>query len=139
MQTKFYWISFLVLGFGQRSDFPSECALSAGTGWKRECRTKTAELRRKRAREGTTRRCPRSTLLVLSPDRFLIPSLLLPRLHPSSHTSLISFPSLLFLSSTSPQSPLSMHFFTPTPPCIFFLSCFFFFFSFLFFFHLQLQ
>lgn len=24
MRTKFYWISFLVHGFGQRSDFPSE-------------------------------------------------------------------------------------------------------------------
>lgn len=29
MQTEFYWISFLVRGFGQRSDFPSECAPSA--------------------------------------------------------------------------------------------------------------
>lgn len=124
MQTKFYWISFLVLGFGQRSDFPSECALSAEGGGE-ECRAQTAEPRRKRAREGT-QRCPRSALLLLFPDRFLIPSFLFPRLHPSSHTSLISFPSLLFLSSTSPQSPLPMHFFTPTPPCVFFL----FFFSF---------
>lgn len=52
MQTKFYWISFLVLGFGQRSDFPSECALSAeGGGGKSVAHKRQSRGERERERE----------------------------------------------------------------------------------------
>lgn len=49
MQTKFYWISFLVHGVGQRSDFPSEHALSAE---REECHTNSRTKEKERIHQG---------------------------------------------------------------------------------------
>lgn len=110
MQTKFYWISFLVQGFGQRSRlFPS--------AEREECHTNS----RTEEEESETEYImdpvfQRSIHLALSPRSVL--DSIFPHVHPSSRISLISFP-----SSTRPQSPLSLHVFTPT--LYFFLSFFF--------------